>query len=462
MSLVREQGARPRRQGLGRPPVPNPGGIMKRLLPRTLFGRSLLIITTPVILAQAIATFYFYDQHWERVTNNQAFGVAGEIAMVIEQLGRDQTDEERTATLEMVTRTTDLMVTFRPDERLPSGHRQSLYGILEHTLGRALDEKVGRPWDIDTHAMHEWYGINVQLPDGVLHVLSPERRLFSFTSWVFILWMAGSSLLLFTIAIMFMRNQIRPIRRLAIAAEAFGKGRDTPLFKPEGASEVRQAATAFLQMRERIQRQISQRTEMLAGVSHDLRTPLTRMRLQLAMLPEAQEVEELKADVAEMEGMIEAYLAFARGEGAEPPAPTDLGALLSDVVANARREGKLVELTLPELSIVVPLRANDFRRCVANLVGNAVRYAGRAWITLQRQGGHLYVLIDDNGPGIPADMREEVFRPFHRLDGSRNQATGGVGLGLGIARDIANRHGGDILLEDSPQGGLRAVIRLPV
>lgn len=388
MTLTRDD-IRTRARRLGRPRgfTLNPFSILKRLLPRTLFGRSLLIITTPVILAQAIATFYFYDQHWERVTNNQAFGVAGEIAMTIEQLGRDQSDADRGATLEMVTRTTDLMVTFRPGERLAGHHRQHLHGILEHTLGRALDEKVGRPWAIDTHVAHEWYGINIQLPDGVLHVLSPERRLFSFTSWVFILWMAGSSLLLFTIAIMFMRNQIRPIRRLAIAAEAFGKGRDTPLFKPEGASEVRQAATAFLQMRERIQRQISQRTEMLAGVSHDLRTPLTRMRLQLAMLPEAQEVEELKTDVAEMETMIEAYLAFARGEGAEPPSPTDVCALLADVAANARREGRSVELTLPDAPIIVPLRANDFRRCVANLVGNALRYAGSTWITLQRQGG---------------------------------------------------------------------------
>lgn len=423
----------------------------------------MLIMMTPVLLGQAIATFIFYDRHWETMSKGLAFGVAGEIALVIEQLQRDQTPEDRAETLLMSTRNTELQMSFREGDQLAIT-RQRLQGILERTLGRALDEKVGRPWHIDTHIAHEWYGINIQLPTGVLYVLSPERRLFSFTSWLFIVWMLGSSTLLISIAIMFMRNQIRPIRRLAVAADAFGKGRDVPRFKPEGASEVRQAATAFLVMRQRIQRQITQRTEMLAGVSHDLRTPLTRMKLQLAMLPESAEVEELQADVVEMETMIEAYLAFARGEGEEAPLPTDIAALVTEVAANGRRTGKPVSLSIAAIlnSTPITVRPNDLRRCLANLLGNALRYADRAWVAVGRTGGQLEIVIDDDGPGIPENRREDVFRPFFRLEDSRNPATGGVGLGLSIARDVANRHGGDVTLTDSPHGGLRAIVRIPL
>lgn len=444
------------------PPAGTGSSSFKRLLPRTLFGRSMLIMMTPVILGQAIATFIFYDRHWQTMSRGLASSVAGDIAMVIEQLHRDHTPEERAHTLSMAARNAELQMSFREGDHL-SATRQRLQGILERTLGRALDERVGLPWHVNIHVAPEIIGINVQLPDGVLYVLSPERRLFSFTSWLFIVWMLGSSSLLISIAIIFMRNQIRPIRRLAVAADAFGKGRDVPRFKPEGASEVRQAATAFLVMRQRIQRQITQRTEMLAGVSHDLRTPLTRMKLQLAMLGDGPEVAELQADVAEMEVMIEAYLAFARGEGEEAPQPIDIAALVGEVCANGRREGKPVDLTVAAgLPPQVTVRPNDLRRCLGNLVGNALRYAGHAWVGLAYEGGHLQITIDDDGPGIPPAAREDVFRPFMRLDDSRNPATGGVGLGLSIARDVANRHGGDVYLTDSPRGGLRATVRIPV
>jgi len=441
---------------------PRPFRWLKRYLPTTLFARSLMIIMTPLVLAQSIATFVFYDRHWETMTDRLAFGVAGEIAMVIHQLGRDPSPTDQAATLALAARTMDLFFTWHPGERLPEGPQQ-LHGILEPLLAKALNERVGRPWRIDTRVAHEWIEIRVQMPGGVLSVLSPERRLFSFTSYLFIIWMVGSSLVLFTVAIIFMRNQIRPIRRLAAAADALGKGRDVPHFKPEGATEVRQASAAFLLMRERIQRQIQQRTEMLAGVSHDLRTPLTRMRLELAMMPESPGVRELMADVADMETMIEGYLAFARGDGDEAPAVLDLGRLLEEVASNLRREGADVNLTLPDGGPVrLHLRPNAFKRCVANLAGNACRYGRHVWIGLSRDKTAVEIRIDDDGPGIPADQREEVFRPFHRLDSSRNPATGGVGLGLTIARDVARRHGGDVILTDSPHGGLRAIVRLPV
>lgn len=440
---------------------PRPFRWLKRFLPRTLFGRSLMIIATPVVLAQAIATFVFYDRHWETMTNRLAFGVAGDIAMIVHQLERDPSDEARTETLALAARTMDLYITWMPGDSLPQ-EPQRLSGILENTLAKALDERVRLPWRIDTGVAQEWIEIRVGMSNGVLSIMSPERRLFSFTSYLFITWMIGSSLVLFTIAIVFMRNQIRPIRRLAIAADAFGKGRDAPGFKPEGAVEVRQAAHAFLTMRERIQRQIQQRTDMLAGVSHDLRTPLTRMKLELAMMPEGGGVEELKADVADMETMIEGYLAFARGAGAEQPQPLDLAALLAEVAANARREGAEVSLELGGQAPVLPLRPNIFKRCLTNLVGNARRYGGHVWIGLRQNARTVEILIDDDGPGIPAARRDEVFRPFYRLDNSRNPETGGVGLGLTIARDAARGHGGDIILDDSPHGGLRAIVRLPL
>lgn len=440
--------------------VRGPFRLIKRFLPRTLFGRALLIIVTPVILAQTVATFVFYDRHWDTMTNRLAFGVAGEIAFVIEQLDRDHTGEDHSRTLSMAARNMDLLITLEPGAILPN-QEPELRGLLKTTLGQALDEKVRRPFTIDTEVAREWIEIRIQMADGVLSVLSPERRLYSSTTYIFLLWMVGSSLVLFAIAIVFMRNQIRPIRRLAVAAEGFGKGRDVANFKLEGAMEVRQAATAFLVMRERIQRQITQRTEMLAGVSHDLRTPLTRMRLQLAMMEESSEIDDLKADIAEMESMIEGYLAFARGEGAETPLPTDLNRLLNEVASAARREGALVDLHIEE-EITQPLRPNAMRRCLANLLANARRHADHIWVQAGRRDGVIEITVDDDGPGIPTAVREDVFKPFFRIDDSRNRATGGVGLGLTIARDVARSHGGEVILADSPRGGLRVIIRLPL
>lgn len=438
---------------------------LKRFLPRTLFGRSLVIIVTPVILAQAVATWIFYDRHWDTVTNRLAFAVAGEIATVIAQLEHDPSQEGRNWALVTTARTTDLIVSLEPGQTLPD-ERPVLRGLLQRTLGKALDERVARPFSINTSVAHEWYEIRIQMPDGVLSVMSPERRLFTPTSYIFILWMVGSASVLFAVAILFMRNQIRPIKRLAAAADALGKGRDVANFKMEGATEVRQAASAFLLMRERIQRQITQRTEMLAGVSHDLRTPLTRMKLALDMIGTMSdgcdpEIEELMADVAEMEAMIEGYLAFARGEGAEAVQPTDLTRLLNEAAAGARREGTEVSLTVPA-GMTLPLRPNAMRRCVANLLVNAGRHAGTAWVRAEQRAGAIEIVIDDDGPGIPAAMREDVFKPFFRIDRSRNLDSGGSGLGLTIARDVARSHGGDITLDESPYGGLRAIIRLPL
>jgi two-component system osmolarity sensor histidine kinase EnvZ len=258
-----------------------------------------------------------------------------------------------------------------------------------------------------------------------------------------------------------LRNQIRPILTLADAAESFGKGREVPGFRPRGAREVRRAAGAFLEMKRRIERTMEQRTTMLAGVSHDLRTVLTRFKLELALIDESPEVEALKKDVDEMGRMLEAYLAFARGDSGEQSAPTDMAAFLQELQADAERHGHRASVVFHGHPIVT-VRPAAFRRCLANLVSNAARFAKTISITGHRDHRWLSITIDDDGPGIPPNMREEVFKPFLRLDDARNQDEGGTGLGLAIARDIARSHGGDIMLGESPLGGLRATVRVPV
>jgi two-component system osmolarity sensor histidine kinase EnvZ len=434
---------------------------INRLLPRSLFGRSLMIIVTPLILLQVVSTWVFYDSHWDTVTRRLAQSVAGDIAAVIEMMADNPTPAHYARVFEIAQRKMQLDIVFKPDFTLPDSPILIRQNLVDEKLSDALQEFVGRRFLIDTRSLEKQVEVQVQLPDGVLHVELPRRRLFSSTTYVFILWMVGTSLILFAVATVFMRKQVRPIGRLADAAEAFGKGRDVPEFRPEGASEVKQAAGAFVVMRDRIKRQITQRTEMLAGVSHDLRTPLTRMKLQLAMLGDSPDIAELKEDVAEMERMLNGYLAFARGEGTEQPVETDLTSLLEDVVGNARREGARVELAAED-DMQVSLRPDAFRRCLANLIANAQRYAHRVAIAAAHRGSAIEITVDDDGPGIPADKREEVFRPFFRLDPSRNPETGGIGLGLTIARDVVRGHGGDLTLDDSPLGGLRARLRLPV
>ena len=316
------------------------------------------------------------------------------------------------------------------------------------------------PFRIDTTTFSDRIEVKLQLPDGVLQASSSRKRLTSTTTGLFVMWMVGTAIILLAIAIVFLRNQLKPIGRLAEAADAYGRGHEIDPVKPAGATEVRRAARAFLTMRQRIQRQMDQRTEMLAGVSHDLRTPLTRMKLQLAMLGNTQEAANLSSDVVEMEAMIDAYLAFARGQDTEAPAAVDVHALLREIVAQAQRKGNEVNLTNGRALHAV-LRPNAMRRCLTNLVDNAGRFGTHVEVSASQSEDFLAITVDDDGPGIDEDDREEVFRPFFRLESSRNSETGGSGLGLSIARDVARGHGGDVVLSQSPQGGLRAEVRLP-
>jgi two-component system osmolarity sensor histidine kinase EnvZ len=434
---------------------------IKKFLPHSLLGRSVLIIVTPLILLQVVSTWIFYDRHWETVTRRLAAGVAGDISSVIDNRRNFPGIENQRWVFYSAATNMGLRISFRPDDILSNSPDKSRRQQLDRLMGNALRERIRRPFIIDTQSRKREVRIQVQLPDGVMDVIVDRERLFSSTTYIFVMWMVGTSLVLFAVAIMFMRNQVRPIRRLARAVDNFGKGRDVPDFKPEGATEIRQAATAFNIMRERIQRTINQRTEMLAGVSHDLRTPLTRMKLQLAMLGNDDAAGEMSADVAEMEKMVEEYLSFARGEGAESVVASDIGRILRDVARNAPVVGAPIAVEA-DSPLTVPVRPNSFKRAVTNLVNNGLLYGGVVTITAQRGAEALEILVDDNGTGIPESEREEVFRPFYRLDSARSPDTAGTGLGLTIARDVLRAHGGDLTLEESPEGGVRARMRLPV
>ena len=437
---------------------------LRRLVPRGLLGRALLIILVPVVVLQAIALQLLYGSHLDVISRRLAAGVAGDVAMVVGLLERETEAEDRTWIFREAAWRLDLSLAYEAGARLAqTGMRPASMPLLplEEDLAAAMQERVRLPFDADWQTDPRSVIIRVQMDDGVLHVEVARKRLFSGTIYLFVIWLVGSSLLLFLVAAIFMRNQVRALRKISAAAEAFGMGRTVGPMKPEGAAEVRQAATAFNRMEDRIRRFVDSRTEMLAGISHDLRTPLTRLRLGLAMLPEAarEDAAAMTEDVEEMDRLIGAYLAFARGEGVEQPEETDLAMLLRDVVLRQSRGGVAIPYEGPDM-LAMELRAGAMRRCFGNLLDNARKHAKRVTVTLTQQprgqnGIWADITIDDDGPGIPEAAREDAFKPFTSF------THGGTGLGLAIARDIARAHGGDVFLEDSPLGGLRARIRIP-
>ena len=436
---------------------------IKNILPQTLFGRALLIIVTPLILMQAISTFIFFDRHWDTMTRRLAHTLAGDIAFIVDSL----TPLPKQLDLNQIFLKADdilhIRLTYSPEEILVKKKPFQQWDRVRKSLQDALKERVRRPFSIDTIKKDRRIEIKVQLPQGLLNVNVHEKRLYSSTPYIFLMWMIGSSLVLFAIAIIFMRNQIRPIRRLAIAARSFGMGRGSSEIKPSGAKEVRQATQAFRQMRERISRQFAQRTEMLAGVSHDLRTPLTRMKLQIEMLERTPETRELQDDIQEMERMIDGYLTFARGEGSESLSKINLASLIEEIISTERRDGSLINFVNKSKTIKsVTLRPQAIKRAITNLIINSKKYAETVKVEFEYNSEHAIITIDDNGPGIKPEHRDDVFKAFFRLDPSRNTDTGGTGLGLTIAKDIVQSHGGDLLLSEASLGGLRATITLPL
>ncbi|HYE43848.1 MAG TPA: ATP-binding protein [Caulobacteraceae bacterium] len=434
---------------------------LRRRLPTSLWGRALLIIVLPIALMQVAVTYVFFDAHWQTVTARLSEGLAGDIAWAVDSYRQDPRPENLQRIAEQAEKSMQLSIVLQPGRRLPTSNRPTLFGAVDRTLRQALDSRLDAPFWFDTTRYPAYVDIRVQAPGGVLRIIAPRDRAVATQAHIFVLWLFGATVLLTAVAVLFIRNQVRAIERLATAADAFGRGVEMEDFKPHGAKEVRQAAHAFMDMRERIRRYVDQRTTMLASVSHDLRTPLTRLKLELALADPSARVEAMKKDLGEMEHMIDEYLAFARGQVGETLETIRVAGLLDEVAADARRAGAEVEVQA-DRDLEARIRPGSVKRAVSNLALNAAFHGDRIEIGARAlPSGGLEITVDDDGPGIPQDKWEEAFKPFSRLDEARNQNLKGVGLGLAIARDAARGHGGDVTLERSPLGGLRAVVRLP-
>ena len=441
-------------------PFTGPWCWLKRRLPTSLFGRSLLIIILPVAVMQIAVTYVFFDAHWQAVNARLAESLAGDVSW-IDQTWREDPSPAGLARLgRRAQQALDLSVSYDEGGVLPRGRRPSFILSVDHSLGRALAERLDAPFWFDAARYPAYVDVRVKVPTGVLRIIAAKDRVVAPHGNIFLLWLVVATVVFTAISILFIRNQVRSIERLARAAEAFGRGLEAPL-RPHGAREVRQAGRAFLAMKARLQRHAEQRTALLASVSHDLRTPLTRLKLELALAEASPRKAAMKADVAEMEHMIDEYLAFARGEGGEASETIDFGALIQEVANGALRGGAAVAVAV-EAGLEGRGRPNALKRALANLVANAAAHGETVRIGAKRTSvGGVEIAVDDDGPGIPEDRFEDAFTPFNRLDEARCQNAKGVGLGLAIARDVARSHGGDVVLDRSDMGGLRATLRLP-
>ncbi|WP_040854477.1 ATP-binding protein [Phyllobacterium sp. YR531] len=434
---------------------------LARWMPKRLYARSLIIIIAPMVLLQSLIAFVFMERHWQTVTQRLSTAVVRDISGIIDLMDTFPQDPGYENLIRISRERLALNISILPPDPLPAPGPKPFFSILDSILSEEITRQINRPFWIDTIGDSDLVEIRIQLEDKVLRVFARRSQAYASNTLIFLVWMAGSALVLLAIAILFLRNQIKPIQQLATAADSFGKGRaPPPNFKPRGAEEVRRAGAAFIVMRERIERQIDQRTTMLSGVSHDLRTILTRFKLQLALVSNKVDTEAMEQDIDDMQSMLEGYLSFARGEADEEAGTFNLERLF----AKLKEEGMLLERGFtstmrgrPEIHV----RPNAFSRLITNLVSNSFRYAKNVYVAADHRDGWLILTIDDDGPGIPKEMREEVFKPFFRLDQARNQDAGGTGLGLAIALDIARSHGGDITLEESPKNGLRAIVKVP-
>lgn len=444
--------------------------VMKGLFPASLMGRSLLILILPVVLIQLVTSYVFFDRHWTRIVETQSETLSGELAMLADEVDSPQDTALRTATLHRSSRYLQLRPIFEEDAQLdPSAYELHKFGwerVVADIFEPALLQALKRPFGLRLDFSEKTAEVHIQLSQGVLHVYFPKRRIFSSSGYIYLLWVFGSALLLLLTAIMFMRNQIRPIRRLAVAAENLGRGQSVETFQVEGAHEVRQASGAFVEMAGRIQKHLDQRAIMLAGVSHDLRTPLTRLRLELSFLgdkAEASTVEAMRTDLSEMERMIDGYLAFVRGQADEEPELTDVMALTARIVAAYNKGSNRVVLE-EGAAVMGMLRPLVMSRCIDNIIGNGLKYANQVWVNVVyvAHEKRVIVQIEDDGEGLPEDQYAQVFKPFYRVDTSRAQGQGSVGLGMSIALDAVRTHGGDIRLgRSSSHGGLLVEITLP-
>ncbi|EJF89180.1 ATP-binding protein [Bartonella tamiae] len=443
-------------------PISSFGRWLAKKMPKRLYARSLIIIIAPMVLLQSVIAYVFMERHWQMVTERLSMAVVRDISAIIDIIETYPQDDNYANITRIAQQRMGLNISILPPDPLPAPGPKPFFAILDYFLGEEITRQINRPFWIDTVGDSNLVEIRIRLDTAVLRVFATRSQTYASNTGIFLSWMIGTALVLLIISIFFLRSQIKPIQQLAAAAESFGRGRSLPEgFQPRGADEVRRAGRAFIRMRERIERQIEQRTMMLSGVSHDLRTILTRFKLQLALNNGDFDTAPLERDISDMQDMLEGYLTFARGDGPEDSKTMDFKALMQKLRADANlRERGFHYKLLGKLDI--ELRPKAFSRLINNLVFNAFRYAKNVHVTINQNETTLQMFIDDDGPGIPKDMRDNVFKPFFRLDEARNQDASGTGLGLSIALDIARSHGGNITLDDSPQGGLRVKVDIPV
>jgi len=435
-------------------------------MPRSLYGRFLMIIILPIILSQAIAVYMFYERHWDSINRNMSASLVGEIAMVYHMLIEDK-EYEYEDTLTFVRKHLGLQAYYFKTNNPLKSHiysAEEIYPLLKDSLAHELKApfSMGMVFE-DAQDLDRGGSLEISIPveGGLLYIYPSNKRLANPSTYIFIMWMVGSTLFLLIVSILFLKNQVRSIVRLTGAAEKFGKGHDAPDFKPQGAREIRQAAISFIQMRERIKRLLTRRTQMLAGVSHDLRTPLTRMKLQLELVEQNDATKNMQDDINEMEDMLEDYLDFARGETKERTEDIDLQKFISEIILGYGQQEGNIKLDVSG-DVHIHGKPQAIRRCFTNLIDNAIRYADNVEVSVVSNGRNASIYIEDDGSGIAEDKRKDVFQPFYRIEESRNKETGGTGLGLSITRDIINGHGGKIWLSDSLLGGLKVEISLPL
>jgi len=432
--------------------------IVKKILPKKLFYRSLLIVATPIIILQIIITIVFFDSLWIKANKGMTRSLVGEVETLFDVYRTQQDEKQKETLIAIYNKNFDLTVALKENEILPKEKIERWFSPIDRSLRRELKSVFGTSYWFDTITYKEKVDLRIKYKSGILQIFFPKEKIAPSSARIFALWITLPGLLLITIAIIFLKNQTRPIANLARAAEKFGKGEFVKEFRPSGAQEIRQAAYEFDRMRKRITVHLNQRSEMLSGISHDLRTPLTRLKLQLAFLKQPDLSKKMGEDIEEMERMLNEYLEFASHQKNEETELINLNVIIKDIAK--KYDKNRINLFLeenPEISI----RPNSIKRCLINLIDNALAYGKKAEIFTKKTMNAMVILIDDDGLGIPESEYQNVLKPFYRIDKSRSQNKSGVGLGLSIANDIVRAHGGNISLEKSPLSGLRVKVSLP-
>ena len=430
--------------------------MIKKILPQTLLGRSILILVVPLIILQIIITVIFYNRHWDTITRHRTIDFVNDITLVVESFEKNKSRENQIWILSNVSEKLQLQTIYIENKKLSFEKDNEKTSKLEEYLLENLDP-LGKKFNLNINNKKKLITVMVEVNNGILEFRANKKRIYSSTTYIFILWMIGASIILFIVALLFLKNQIKPIRKLAIAVDRFGKGKNIQNFKPSGAKEVRRVSNAFKIMKDRIENSITQRNKMFSSISHDIRTILTRMKLNL----ELHKLDKggLKKDLIEMEEMVEEYLKYAKGEEKEKIQKINIVNLLNSI---KKRYSKKNISFKNDKKINISIRLNSIKRCINNILSNSLKFSKKVEISCNKKKDYVEIIIDDDGPGIPNSERKKVLQPFYRVEASRNRNTGGIGLGITIAADIINNHGGNFLLEQSPLGGLRAKIYLPI